>query len=150
MALTSMALTDLTPKYDRLFAPSGEVRFDIAPDGRHIALALNSTPPPYAVQPNSDIVLLPTDGSGVLTNLTPDNPYGDASPRFAPDGRSVLYTRVATANSQGELRRLWRVSLGDRKAEPASTSASTTSRSPPMANASGCRPRIAAACRCSP
>lgn len=145
-----MALTDLTPKYDRLFAPSGEVRFDIAPDGRHIALALNSTPPPYAVQPNSDIVLLPTDGSGVLTNLTPDNPYGDASPRFAPDGRSVLYTRVATANSQGELRRLWRVSLGDRKAEPASTSASTTSRSPPMANASGCRPRIAAACRCSP
>lgn len=58
--VASKALTDLTPKYDRLFAPSGEVRFDIAPDGRHIALALNSIPPPYAEQPNPDIVLLPT------------------------------------------------------------------------------------------
>ena len=116
--VASKALSDLTPKYDRLFAPSGEVRFDIAPDGRHVALALNSTPPPYATQPNSDIVLVPTDGSGAFVNLTPDNPYGDDFPRFAPDGRSVLYTRVATANSQGGLRRLWRVSLGDRKAAP--------------------------------
>ena len=117
----SKALTDLTPKYDRLFFSSGEVRFDVAPDGRHLALALNSTPPPYADQPNTDIVLLPTDGSGAITNLTPDNRYGDDSPHFAPDGRSVLYTRVATANSQGELRRLWRVSLGDRKAAPVTT-----------------------------
>ena len=118
--VASKALTDLTPKYDRLFMPSGEVRFDIAPDGRHIALALNSVPPPYATQPNNDIVLLPTDGSGTFTNLTADNPYGDDNPRFAPDGRSLLYTRVATANSQGELRRLWRVSLVDRKATPLS------------------------------
>ena len=113
--VASKALTDLTPKYDRLFQPSGEVRFDISPDGRHIALALNSIPPPYAEQPNIDIVLLPTDGSGAFTNLTTDNRYGDDNPRFAPDGRSVLYTRVANANSMGELRRLWRVSLADRK-----------------------------------
>ena len=118
--VASKALTDLTPKYDRLFSPSGEVRFEIAPDGRHLALSLNSVPPPYATQPNSDIVLLPTDGSGKFTNLTAENRYGDDNPRFAPDGRSVLYTRVATANSQGELRRLWRVSLGDRKATPLS------------------------------
>lgn len=116
--VASKVLTDLTPKYDRLFLPSGEVRFDIAPDGRHIAVALNSIPPPYAEQPNTDIVLLPTDGSGTLTNLTPDNRYGDDNPRFSPDGNSVLYTRVATANSQGELRRLWRVSLADRKSTP--------------------------------
>jgi dipeptidyl aminopeptidase/acylaminoacyl peptidase len=116
--VASKALTDLTPKYDRLFFPSGEVRFDIAPDGRHIALALNSIPPPYAEQPNTDIMLLPTDGSGTLINLTPDNRYGDDNPRFTPDGSSVLYTRVATANSQGELRRLWRVSLADRKSTP--------------------------------
>lgn len=116
--VASKALTDLIPKHDRLFAPSGEVRFDIAPDGRHVALALNSIPPPYATPPNSDIVLLPTDGSGMLTNLTADNPYSDDFPRFTPDGRAVLYTRVATANSQGELRRLWRVSLADRKTTP--------------------------------
>ena len=116
--VASKSLTDLTPKYDRLFSPSGEVSYDVSPDGRHVALTINSTPPPYAEQPNNDIVLLPTDGSGSFTNLTADNPYGDGNPRFAPDGRSVLYTRVATANSQGELRRLWRVSLTDRKAVP--------------------------------
>lgn len=116
--LASKALTDLTPGYDRLFAPSGEVRFDIAPDGRQLALAINTTPPPYAAQSNSDIVLLPTDGRGTFTNLTPGNPYGDDVPRFTPDGRSVLYTRVASANSQGELRRLWRVSLADRRHVP--------------------------------
>ncbi len=116
--VASKTLTDLTPKYDRLFSPAGEARFEIAPDGRHVALSLNTVPPPYAVQPNMDIMLLPTDGSGTLTNLTPDNPYGDGDPRFAPDGRSLLYTRVATANSQGELRRLWRVSLTDRKSVP--------------------------------
>ena len=119
--VASKALTDLTPKYDRLFLPSGEVRFDISPDGRHIALALNSIPPPYAEQPNTDIMLLPTDGSGVSTNLTADNRYGDDNPRFAHDGRSLLYTRVANANAQGELRRLWRVSLADRKATPVAT-----------------------------
>ena len=116
--VASKALTDLTPEYDRLFLPSGEVRFDIAPDGRHVALALNSIPPPYAEQPNTDIVLLPTDGSGTFTNLTSGNRYGDDNPRFTPDGSSVLYTRVATANSQGELRRLWRVSLADGKSTP--------------------------------
>jgi len=89
--VASKALTDLTPKYDRLFQPSGEVRFDISPDGRHIALALNSIPPPYAEQPNIDIVLLPTDGSGAFTNLTTDNRYGDDNPRFAPDGRIAMH-----------------------------------------------------------
>lgn len=119
--VASKALTDLTPNYDRLFSPSGEVRFDISPDGHHVALALNSIPPPYAEQPNTDIVLLPTDGSGTFTNLTTGNRYGDDYPRFAPDGRSVLYTRVASANAQGELRRLWRVSLAERKAMPLTT-----------------------------
>ncbi|GHC07097.1 alpha/beta hydrolase family protein [Thermomonas carbonis] len=120
--VASKALTELTPKYDRLFQPSGEVRFDVAPDGRHIALALNSTPPPYANQPNLDIVLVPTDGSGAFANLTVDNPYSDDNPRFAPDGRSVLYTRVATANSQGELRRLWQHRLAEKRNVPMASS----------------------------
>jgi dipeptidyl aminopeptidase/acylaminoacyl peptidase len=118
--VASKALTDLTPKQDRLFAPSGEVRFDIAPDGRHVAVVMNSTPPPYAEQPNSDVLLVPTDGSDRVVNLTEGNRYGDDNPRFTPDGRSVLYSRVASANSQGELRRLWKVDLADRKSVPLS------------------------------
>ena len=110
--LGDKALTDLTPGYDRLFAPSGDTDFDISPDGRQLALALNSTPPPYATDPNMDIVLLPTDGSSGMKNLTTDNPRGDERPRFAPDGQSLLFQRAVLPNSSGELKRLWRHRLG--------------------------------------
>ena len=110
--LGDKALIDLTPGYDRLFAPSGDTDFDIAPDGRQLALALNSTPPPYATDPNMDIVLLPTDGSGSMKNLTADNPRGDERPRFAPDGQSLLFQRTVLPNSSGDLKRLWRHRLG--------------------------------------
>jgi dipeptidyl aminopeptidase/acylaminoacyl peptidase len=36
---------DLTPKWDRLFTVSGEVTYDLAPDGKWIALTINTTPP---------------------------------------------------------------------------------------------------------
>ncbi len=112
--LQTKVLTDLTPGFDRLFQPtSAELRYDIAPDGRHLALALNSTQPPYADEPNSDIYLLPTDGSGALRNLTPDNPRNDDVPHFAPDSRSLLFVRQVLPTSAGELRRLWRHSLAD-------------------------------------
>ncbi len=111
--LASKALTDLTPGFDRLFMASGEVRFDIAPDGRQIALSLNTTPPPFAEEPNNDIYLLPTDGSGPMKNLTGDNPRGDDAPRFAPDGQSLVFLRQVLPTSAGELRRLWRHTLAD-------------------------------------
>ena len=112
------AVTDLTPGFDRLFTSSGEVRFDVAPNGRQIALAVNSTPPPYATEPNNDIMLLPTDGSGGFKNLTPDNPRNDDNPRFAPDGQSLVFVRQVLANSQGELRRLQRHRLADGRNTP--------------------------------
>lgn len=101
-------LTDLTPGYDRLFQPSGSINYDLAPDGRTLALTLNSTPPPYAAEPNMDIVLLPTDGSGKMQNLTADNPRTDDNARFAPDGRTLVFNRQILPTSAGELRRLWR------------------------------------------
>jgi len=110
--LDSKALTDLTPGYGRLFTPSGDTDFDLAPDGRALALTINSTPPPYASDANLDIVLLPTDGSGTMQNLTADNPRGDERPRFAPDGQSLLFQRTVLPNSSGEQRRLWRHRLG--------------------------------------
>lgn len=111
--LASKALTDLTPGFDRLFMASGEVRYEIAPNGRSLALALNSTPPPFAQEPNNDIYLLPTDGSGTMKNLTPDNPRSDDAPRFAPDGQSLVFLRQVLPTSAGELRRLWRHQLSD-------------------------------------
>jgi dipeptidyl aminopeptidase/acylaminoacyl peptidase len=69
---------------------------------------MSSTPPPYRDENNADIYLVPTDGSGALVNLTADNKATDASPIFAPDGKSLVYARSETTIHNGESRRLWR------------------------------------------
>jgi dipeptidyl aminopeptidase/acylaminoacyl peptidase len=102
---------DLTPKYDRLFTSSSEFEYDIAPDGKSLAISLNSTAPPYREFSNNDIYMLPTDGSGVLKNLTPENVGGDSDPVFAPDGRSLVFARTETPYYSGESRKLWRHDL---------------------------------------
>lgn len=118
--LASKALTDLTPGYPRLFMPSGEVKFDVAPDGRQIVLVIDSTPAPFVAAPNLDLTLVPADGSGRLRNLTTDNPYTDEAPRFAPDGKSLLFLRKVRpiAPYAGESRRLWLHALNDGRATP--------------------------------
>lgn len=117
--LASKALTDLTPGYPRLFMPSGEVKFDIAPDGRQIALVIDSTPAPFVAAPNLDLYLVPSDGSGRLRNLTAANPRTDEAPQFAPDG-TLLFLRKnqPIAPFAGESRRLWRHSFADDRATP--------------------------------
>ena len=113
------SLTDLTPKWDRLFGfrMTGEVSFfEVAPDGRDIAVAISSTPPPYREQPNLDIYLIPTDSPGTMKNLTTENWLTDDQPRFAPDGKSlVFYREVRTPRFSGEHKRLWRHDLATGK-----------------------------------
>ena len=99
---------DLTPGSRQLFLPSGDVTFDLAPDGNAVALVLNSTPPPYRDENNADIYLVPVDGSGAWQNLTADNPGTDGTPAFAPDGASLVYTRTRTTIHNGESAKLWR------------------------------------------
>ncbi len=109
--VTTKAFVDLTPTVDRLFDTSGEVRYDIAPDGATIALAFNSTPPPYRDFLNADVYLVPTDGSGTLRNVTPENPGADGAPAWSPDGRSVYFLRQETPYYSGEFAKLWRHDL---------------------------------------
>ena len=111
-------LQDLLPGYDRPFNFNGEAQFSVAPDGRHVAIVLNSTPPPYAGHPNPDVYLVPTDGSGKLRNLTTDNPRIDGDPHFSPDGKAVLFTRQQLPTTSGELQRLWRHELADGRNTP--------------------------------
>jgi dipeptidyl aminopeptidase/acylaminoacyl peptidase len=117
--LETRGLTDLTPKWDRLFTMTHQgVSFDIAPDGRHIALAANSTPPPYRDKPNSDIYLIPTESPAAMKNLTADNPSTDDQPLFAPDGKSLIFYRQSRSFFSGELQRLWRHDLATGKNAP--------------------------------
>lgn len=111
-------IKDLTPKWDRLFQNSGDVNFDVSPDGTQVALGVNVTPPPYAGFLNVDIMLVPTDGSGTMKNLTAENKGDDDSPRFTPDGRAVVFTRLETPYYCGEFGKLWRHDLATARNAP--------------------------------
>jgi dipeptidyl aminopeptidase/acylaminoacyl peptidase len=106
--LMTKELKDLTPKWDRLFVNSGEFTYDISPDGKAVALNVNSTPPPYSGFLNEDIYLVPTDGSGAMQNLTADNKGNDVQPRFTPDGKALIYARTKSPYYNGEFHHLWR------------------------------------------
>lgn len=101
-------ICDLTPGFGYLFAVSGEFSFDVAPDGKTVAVAINSTPPPYKDYLNNDVYLVPTDGSGTLKNLTAENKGDDSGPVFAPDGRSLVFKRLKGSYHNGEFQKLWR------------------------------------------
>ena len=118
VTLATKEFKDLTPKWDRLFTVSGEVSYDLAPDGKWVALSINTTPPPYRDFPNHDVYLLPTDGSGTLKNLTPENRGDDGGAVFAPDGKSLLFGRQETPYYSGEFTTLWRHDLATGRNTP--------------------------------
>ncbi|ASB48101.1 S9 family peptidase [Alkalitalea saponilacus] len=88
--LNSETVTDLMPGTNNFFNMMGGVNYDIAPDGKTIVVSMNSTEPPYE-RLNYDLYLVPTNGSGELTNITADNPADDMNPVFSPDGKKILY-----------------------------------------------------------
>ncbi len=116
--LTTKAVRDLTPQWSRLFTVSGEIDYDLSPDGKSIALTINTTPPPYQAFPNHDIYLLTVDGSGDLKNLTPENKADDSSAIFSPDGQGLIFSRRETPYYSGEFSKLWRYTLATGKNTP--------------------------------
>ncbi|MBI2518013.1 MAG: S9 family peptidase [Opitutae bacterium] len=109
---------DLTPQWDRPFTVSGDVEFELSPDGKTLALTVNTTPPPYRDYPNHDVYLVPADGTGAMTNLTAENKGDDTDPVFTPDGRAVLFTRQDIPYYSGEFGKLWRHDFATGKNTP--------------------------------
>ncbi len=116
--LPGREIRDLTPGFSYLFSVSGEVSYDLAPDGRHLAVSINSTPPPYRDFLNADVYLVPTDGSGERRNLTPENKGSDSGAVFGPDGKSIYFKRLKTPWGGGEFAKLWRHDLGSGRNQP--------------------------------
>ena len=119
--VTTKEIKDLTPKWPRLFQTSGDVNFDLSPDGKLVALAVNSTPPPYSGFLNNDIYLIPTDGSGEMKNVTPENKGDDDNPRFSPDGKALVFTRQLIPYGNGEFSKLWRHDVATGQNTPLTT-----------------------------
>lgn len=104
-------IRDLLPGFDRLLTLGNEQSFEVSPDGRHVAVSIESTPPPYRDFLNADVYLVPTDGSGQLRNLTAENLGNDSAPVFAPDGKSLVFKRLKGRYYNGEFSKLWRHDL---------------------------------------
>lgn len=109
--LETRKLSDLTPGFDRPFTLDGEGSFTLSPNGRQVAVVINSVLPPYNEEPNNDIYLVPTDGSGSLRNVTADNPRSDGHPVFSKDGRFLYFSRLVLDVLSGENTKIFRADL---------------------------------------
>ena len=105
-------LRDLTPgDWDAPpFSLGGPVNYAFSPDSKELAFARN-TDRDEARSTNSDIFVVPVAG-GEARRLTADNPAGDLSPQYSPDGRYLAYRAQAQPGFESDR---WRLVLYDRR-----------------------------------
>jgi dipeptidyl aminopeptidase/acylaminoacyl peptidase len=74
-----------------IYQPSAK-DYDIAPDGKELAFAADSTKE-IGTDFNMDVYVMPLDKPGTPRNITADNPANDSQPAYSPDGKSIAFTR---------------------------------------------------------
>ncbi len=82
---------------------NGKDSYDISPDGREIAFVANTDT--TGRDENTDVYVVPATG-GAAKNLTADNPAGDESPSYSPDGRYLAYSMQTIKGFYGDTSRL--------------------------------------------
>lgn len=65
--------------------------YDISPDGLEVAFVANVDT--SGIDPNHDVILLPSCGCKPPRNLTEQNPADDGMPRYSPDGRYLAFAQ---------------------------------------------------------
>jgi len=82
---------DLTPgDYDApVFSLGGQDNYAFSPDGQEICYTSNHDKV-EATSTNNDLWIVPVNG-GAAKNITADNPAGDSTPLYSPDGKYIAY-----------------------------------------------------------
>jgi len=86
------------------YRSNGAASYDISPGGDEIAFTADSSPRPDLAS-NLDIYRLRI-GETAARNITADNPQGDFSPVYSPDGAGVVFGRQLIKGFYGDRTRL--------------------------------------------
>ncbi len=85
--------------------------YDLSPDGLEVAFAANVDR--SGIDPNDDIILLPTCGCKPARDITADNKADDGAPRYSPDGQRLAFVQQRIPRFYADRGRLM---IFDRKA----------------------------------
>ncbi len=97
---------DLTPgRWDAPTFSLGGRGFALAPESDELCFVSNHDSV-AAISTNSDLWIVPFDGSGEAVNITADNHGFDGSPLYSPDGRYIAYLSQETPGYESDLYRL--------------------------------------------
>jgi dipeptidyl aminopeptidase/acylaminoacyl peptidase len=83
----------------------GKEQFDFSPDGKFLAYTLKDVPD-WAQSTNSDVFLIPADGSAPPLNLSAANTGYDNNPLFSPDGKWLVYNSMQRPGFEADRNRL--------------------------------------------
>jgi dipeptidyl aminopeptidase/acylaminoacyl peptidase len=65
--------------------------YDVSPDGTEVAFAANVDK--SGVDPNFDVIVLPSCGCKPAKDITAQNPADDGEPRYSPDGKWLAFVQ---------------------------------------------------------
>jgi dipeptidyl aminopeptidase/acylaminoacyl peptidase len=93
--------------FDAPPGPFGGVeQIAIAPNGAEVAFTSKMIGKDAAWSTNSDVFVVPTDGSAKARSLTSQNAAEDSQPVFSPDGSKLAYLAMARAGFEADRRRV--------------------------------------------
>jgi len=78
----------------------------IAPGGNWVAFSSKALTHEKAWSTNSDLWLVPADGSAPPHSITAERPGADSAPSFSPDGRSLVFLSMPRAGYEADRRQI--------------------------------------------
>ena len=84
----------------------GDEEFTFTPNGRHVIFTARIAGETEAWSTNTDLWLVPVDGTTAPRNLTPDGPGYDTGPAVSPDGKTLAYLSMRRAGYEADRYRI--------------------------------------------